>query len=68
MQSGTATHRHGQDELEHRQPDSRSIDESPAGKNEVCKCALAGIAMGKLLMRVLVIPAGLPQLSGAKAW
>lgn len=56
-----ATHRHGKDELQHREPDGRCINEPPTGENKVCEGPLAGIAMGKLLMRVLVIPAGVKQ-------
>ena len=50
-------YRHGQDEFEHSKSDGRCVDESPAGEDKVCEGALAGVAMGKLLMRMLVVTA-----------
>ena len=57
-EEGAATpHRHGQDELEHRDAQRGGVNEAPAGKNEVREGALAGVADGMLLVHVLVITA-----------
>ena len=57
-------HRHGQDKLQHRQPDSRGIDEAPASENKVGEGPLAGVAWGKALVRVLVVPAQRTKVMG----
>ena len=48
--------RHGDDELEHRHPQCRGVDEAPAGEHEVGEGPLAGVASRELVMHVLIIP------------
>ncbi len=57
-------HRHGQDKLQHRQPDSRGIDKAPASEDKVGEGPFAGVAWGKALVRVLVVPAQRTQVRG----
>ena len=58
-------HRHGQHKFQHGQPDGRGIDEAPASEDEVGEGPLAGVAWGKALMRVLVVPAQCAKVRGA---
>ena len=61
MEHGWCPHRHGEDELQHRQAQSRGIDEASAGKHKVSKCSLTGVTNDEALMTPLIVPASARQ-------
>ena len=54
---GWCPHRHGEDELQHRQAQSRGIDEASARKHKVSECSLTGVTNDEALMTPLIVPA-----------
>ena len=55
-EQGWCPHRHGEDELQHRQAQSRGIDEASAREHKVGECSLAGITNNEALMTPLIVP------------
>lgn len=61
--AGNKAHRHGKDELQHSQPQSRGVDEAAARQHKVGECPLAGVARGEALVRMLIVAAHATQHS-----